>query len=145
MKHALIALSVLFGLDSAASAGPQLQSATRRARLAFSGTEAIVALRDNPTSRALWASLPMTLTFSDYAGTEKIASLPRKLSTDGAPAGSDPSVGDFTYYAPWGNLAIFYKDFRYSSGLVLLGRVESGMEKLAALEGDATVTIQRIE
>ncbi|MEH7502625.1 cyclophilin-like fold protein [Neobacillus drentensis] len=23
----------------------------------------------------------------------------------------DPSVGDFTYYSPWGNLAIFYRDF----------------------------------
>jgi hypothetical protein len=38
------------------------------------------------------------------------------LFTAGAPAGSDPSVGDITYYAP-GNLAIFYRDFGYSRGL----------------------------
>ena len=64
--------------------------------------------------------LPLTLTLKDYAGTEKISDLPRKLSTQGAPSGSDPSVGDITLYAPWGNLAIFYRDFGYASGLIIL-------------------------
>lgn len=82
---------------------------------------------------------------SDYTGTETIAYLPRKLSTDRAPAGVDPSVGDFTYYVPWGNLAIFYEDSGYASGLVAMGRVESGLEKLAAVERDVTVTIQKID
>jgi hypothetical protein len=38
---------------------------------------------------------------------EKIGDLPKKLSTDGAPTGSNPNVGDIAYYAPLGNLAIF--------------------------------------
>ena len=29
--------------------------------------------------------------------TEKVTCLPRKLSTEGAPAGIDPSLGDITY------------------------------------------------
>jgi len=82
-----------------------------------------VALHDNPTSRDLLAQLPLTLDLSDYAGTEKIATLPRKLSTRGAPEGCDPDVGTLAYYAPWGNLAFFYKDFGYSLGLVALGVV----------------------
>lgn len=41
--------------------------------------------------------LPLTLTLKDYAGTEKISDLPKRLSTEGAPSGSDPSVGDITY------------------------------------------------
>lgn len=45
--------------------------------------------------------LPLTLTLEDYASTEKISDLPKRLSTQGAPAGIDPSVGDVTYYAPW--------------------------------------------
>ncbi|GAB7216701.1 cyclophilin-like fold protein [Dickeya oryzae] len=56
--------------------------------------------------------LPLTLKLEDYAGTEKIAYLPRKLTTQGAPAGIDPDVGYLTYYAPWGNLAIFLSGFR---------------------------------
>jgi hypothetical protein len=51
--------------------------------------------------------------------------LPKELSTKDAPAGIDPSVGDIAYYASWGNLAIFYKDFGYSRGLVKLGRIDS--------------------
>jgi hypothetical protein len=83
------------------------------------------------------------LTLKDYAGTEKISDLPRKLSTQGAPSGSDPSVGDITLYAPWGNRAIFYKDFGYASGLIILGKIDSGVEKLAQLNGE--VSIERIK
>lgn len=102
-------------------------------------------LRDNPTSRDFLAALPLTVTLSDYAATEKIAYPPRKLSTARAPAGFDPSAGDVTYYAPWGNLAIFYKDSGHAGGLVPMGRVESGLEKLAAIDRDVTATIQRVE
>jgi hypothetical protein len=85
-------------------------------------------LADNPTSRDFVSLLPLTLTLEDYAATEKISYLPRKLSTEGAPPGSDPAIGDIAYYAPWGNLALFYKDFRYSSGLIKLGKIDSGAE-----------------
>ncbi len=53
--------------------------------------------------------LPVTLTMEDYNGTEKIGYPPGKLSAQDAPPGIDPEVGDITYYAPWGNLAIFYR------------------------------------
>lgn len=97
-------------------------------------------LLDSPAARDLAAMLPLTLTLEDYSATEKISPLPRKLSTQGAPAGTDPSVGDITYYSPWGNLAIFYRDFGYARGLVKLGRIESGIETLAT-PGARTVTI----
>jgi len=70
------------------------------------------------------------LTLADYADSERIAYLPRKLSTKDAPAGSDASAGDIAYYAPWGNLAIFYKAAPYAKGLVHLGRLTSGVEPL---------------
>jgi hypothetical protein len=89
---------------------------------------------DNPTSRDFLTLIPLTLEFEDYAGTEKISYLPRKLSTQDAPSGSDASVGDFTLYSPWGNLAIFYKDFGYANGLIKLGKIESGVEKIAYVE-----------
>jgi len=85
-------------------------------------------LYDNPTSRDFISLLPIALTFKDYAGTEKISDLPKRLSLEGAPSGSDPSVGDITYYSPWGNLALFYKDFGYASGLIILGKIDSGIE-----------------
>jgi hypothetical protein len=97
---------------------------------------------DSETTRDFISLLPLTLTLSDYAQTEKITDLPRRLSTAGAPDGADPDVGDITYYAPWGNLAIFYRDASRANGLVKLGSIESGVDELATMSGDFTVTIE---
>jgi hypothetical protein len=101
-------------------------------------------LVDSKTTRDFISLLPLTLTLKDYAGTEKISDLPKKLSTEDAPSGIDPSVGDITYYAPWGNMAIFYRDFGYSSGLVVLGKIDSGIEALNVPDS-VKVTIEIIK
>jgi len=101
-------------------------------------------LDDNETSGDFLSMLPLDLVLDDYAATEKISYLPRRLSTQGAPEGIDPSVGEITYYAPWGNLAIFHKDFGYSRGLIKLGKLESGIEILLR-PGPLNVTIERLE
>jgi len=88
-------------------------------------------LNDSAAARDFAALLPLTLTLTDYAATEKVSDLPQRLTTKGAPQGFDPSVGDITYYAPWGNLAIFHRDFGYAAGLVCLGRIDNGIEELA--------------
>ncbi|WP_159159093.1 cyclophilin-like fold protein [Aeromonas veronii] len=101
-------------------------------------------LEDSHSARDFFAMLPLTLPLEDYADTEKIAYLPHKLTTQGAPKGIDPNVGDLTYYAPWGNLAIFYRDFGYSTGLIKLGRIESGLSHLTTTSA-ASITIEAIE
>ena len=101
-------------------------------------------LADNDTARDFASQLPLELTLTDYAATEKISDLPRRLSTEGAPPGIDPVVGDLTYYSPWGNLAIFYRDFRHSAGLIKLGRIDSGLEVLNR-PGPLRVTIEPVE
>jgi len=89
-------------------------------------------LNDSKAAQDFASLLPLSVTLEDYASTEKISDLPKRLSLEGAPQGFDPSAGDITYYAPWGNLAIFYRDFPYSSGLVSLGTLDSGVELFAS-------------
>ena len=89
------------------------------------GESANATLGDGASARAFRALLPLTVELTDYNATEKIADLPKRLATEGEPAGVDPEPGDLAYYAPWGNLAVFYKDFTYSRGLVRLGRLDS--------------------
>lgn len=67
-----------------------------------------------------------------------------QIDHTGRPKGIDPNVGDLTYYAPWGNLAIFYRDFGYSTGLIKLGRIESGLSHLT-ITSAASITIEAIE
>lgn len=114
-------------------------------KLVFNNKEVIVKMYDNPTSKDFLSLLPMTLTFEDYAGIEKISNLQKILTKDDAPSGSKPSIGEFTYYSPCGNLAIFYRDFDFANGLIKLGKIESGIEKLAVMKGNFTVTIEKIE
>jgi hypothetical protein len=77
----------------------------------------------------------------DYNNTEKIADLPKKLSTQDAPEGFTPNIGDIAYYAPWGNIAIFYKKFRYSAGLIRLGTITQGVDLFHA-SGQLSATIE---
>jgi hypothetical protein len=50
--------------------------------------------------------------------------------------------GDITYYAPWGNLALFYRDFPYSNGLIRLGTLDTGAaDVLADLTPDTPANI----
>ncbi|WP_216366493.1 cyclophilin-like fold protein [Geobacillus sp. BMUD] len=118
-------------------------------RLIFDHGEVIVNMYDNPTSRDLLSRLPLTLTFEDFSGFEKMSILEEGLSTEGAPEGVTPKAGDFAYYAPWKDITIFYDDWRYSPGLIRLGKVESDVEelssKLASMKDDFTVTIEKVE
>lgn len=113
-------------------------------QLTIDGTTVTATLNDSETAREFAALLPLSLTLKDYAATEKISDLPKKLSTTGAPDGYKPSAGDITYYAPWGNLALFHKEFNYSTGLVSLGKFDSGAEVLKR-PGDLKTTIERVE
>jgi hypothetical protein len=135
-----IALSGMVANVRADESGPTAPATSREAsqrrtsamkiRIKIQNDVITATMADNATSRDFVSLLPTTVTLNDYASTEKVTYLPRRLSIDGAPEGSDPSIGDITYYAPWGNLAIFYKDFGYSSGLIKLGKVDSGIEVL---------------
>jgi hypothetical protein len=102
-------------------ARPAQETAMTRIRVIV-GNETLPATLDaTPAGRDSAALLPLELTLTDYIATEKVADLPRALDTTDAPSSYAPKPGDITYYAPWGNLAIFYKPFRAASGLVRLG------------------------
>jgi hypothetical protein len=102
-----------------------------------------ISIADSPPARDFLAQLPLRLTLEDYAGTEKIADLPRKLTREGAPAAITPIKGDVTFYAPWGNLAIFYEDGHHSPGLVRLGQIEGDVAGLSG-SGPLEVSIQKL-
>ena len=145
-KFFLVVLVLSLGLTTAAFASEgEPQGTKARIRLVFDGGEAVVVLDDHPACRDLLSLLPVTLTFEDYNRTEKISYLPRKLDTRTSPDSCDPSEGSFTYYAPWGNLAVFYRDFRHSEGLVPLGHMEAGLEAFSRMNGEFSVRMERME
>ncbi len=111
----------------------EAREAGARLTMTVAGMEYAITLEDNAAARSLLAQLPLTLTFEDFNGTEKIAYPPEGLDIADAPTRCDPVVGTLAYYVPWGNLCIFYRDFRASENLVPLGQVEGDFEALSVL------------
>jgi len=143
MTPRTILLTAAFCLASAAAYSETAQK-TMKIKFTLNGTPVAAVLEDNATTRDFLALLPLKVKLEDYAATEKIAYLPSKLSTNGAPSALEPKAGDITYYAPWGNLALFHKDFRHSPELVKLGRIVEGFDALK-VAGRSEITIQRVD
>jgi hypothetical protein len=113
-------------------------------RISDGATVITATLNDSPAAADFASMLPLSLTIADYASTEKIAYLPRKLAATGAPPGIAPKPAMLAYYAPWGNLALFYRDAAYARGLVELGRIDGSASALERL-GPRKVQFERIE
>ena len=75
--------------------------------------------------------------------TEKIFYPNPALTLDGVPRSCAPVPGDITIYAPWGNVAIFCKEWPYSDDLVKIGHIDG--EGIDALDvgGDIRVRIEK--
>lgn len=117
----------------------------RKLKLTAGGNEIGITLYDTPAANSLYNMLPLELSFEDFNGVEKISYLPEKLTTEGEPDGCDPDVGDLCLYAPWGNLSIFYKDFRYSNSLVLLGHIDSDMNIIGSMSEDFEARLEKAD
>ncbi len=116
-----------------------------RIKIKIMDQELIAVMEDNPITRDFLEMLPLTMSFKDFSGAEKISYPPSKMSTQEAPDGYTPKKGDIACYSPWGNLAVFYKDREYASGLIYMGHIELGIEVLEGINADfnAAVTIEK--
>ena len=103
---------------------------TMKVRMTFNGQTMVATLSDNPSARDFASMLPLELTIEDYGRNEKIVHLPRKLTEESAGPFDNERPGDLCYFVPWGNLALFYAGYRWSNGLIRLGRMDNWREAL---------------
>ena len=123
-------------------AGAQ-EEAAMRLRFTFADQDFTATLEDTAPARELFAMLPLDLKIGDYADNEKIAYLPRKLGGDGSSRIANEAVGDLCYYAPWGNLVMYYAPYRWSRGLIRLGRLDGGIAPLM-VRGEFPLRVERL-
>ncbi len=131
-------------VNSSGEAAAAPGAAERKISITAGGKKAVVLLNGTQAAERLYKSLPLTLEFSDYNNTEKIANPPEPLHRQLSPEGHTPAAGDLCIYAPWGNLCLFYRDYHGSGDLFYLGRVQSGMEYLTENE-KFTAVLDRVE
>lgn len=117
-----------------------------RIKLTFECNEIYALINNSKAGNDFLSLLPLSVKAEDFNSTEKIFYLSKKLNIENEPDGINPKAGDITYYAPWGNIAIFYKNFRYSNNLIYLGKFEntSDIEKLSNIKGNFDIRIERV-
>lgn len=107
-------------------------------RVKANGKTIVFQLNDSNAAKELRAQLPMETKVEDYGGKEKIFYPPKKLNTDHTPL-ADSRAGSLAYYAPWGDVVMFYQDFGKATGLYELGHAVSGTEHIRSLSGTISI------
>lgn len=140
-NNLLVLCTGLMFLSPLISQAQNNQENTIQIRIISEDKVVTATLNRSQAAQDFVAMLPLTLTLKDYGQTEKVSDLPQKLSTTGSPSGYTPHTGDIAYYAPWGNLAIFRRDFGYSNGLIKLGQINESLEILD-ISGEIQITFE---
>ena len=128
------------GAGSAVSEQPAAQAEAAAGRLAVrcGDIEVIYELNDSPAAASLAAQLPLTLEVEDYSTNEKIFYPPQELDTSDTPA-AEGGAGTLAYYAPWGDVVMFYGDYSANSSLYELGEAVSGADQISRMSGSIEV------
>lgn len=142
-RRVIASIGLIWAALAVEAAAEQLSAQGAKIRVIIDGQPLIATMIDNSASRDFLSRLPLKVELSDYANNEKIFYPKPKLDVSNVPEGMDPQAGDITYYAPWGDVAIFYRNFRYSSGLVPLGRFDSDATEHLSKPGSVTVRFER--
>jgi hypothetical protein len=104
------------------------------------GNTTVFELNNSPAARDLYVQLPLSITVENYSSNEKIFYPPKKLNTTETPL-ADARTGTLAYYAPWGDVVMFYGSFGSAVGLYELGHVISGSEYIRGMSG--TIQIEK--
>lgn len=99
----------------------------------------VYELNGSPAAQALYGQLPLTLPVEDFGSNEKIVYPPSGLETADTPMAEGGS-GTLAYYAPWGDVVLFYGAYSPNASLYELGRAVSGAEQIEHLSGTLEIT-----
>lgn len=112
-------------------------------RVESNGQSTVFELNGSLAAKELYAQLPLDITVEDFGGNEKIFYPPQKLKTSDTPLISGAKAGTLAYYAPWGDVVMFYKKFGSAAGLYELGQAISGEESIKGMSGSLQITQEK--
>lgn len=105
-------------------------------------TQVVYELNDSPAAQSLLSQLPLTVVVEDFSTNEKVFYPPQELDTTDTPL-AEGGAGTLAYYAPWGDVVLFYDSFSANSSLFELGEAVSGAEDISQMTG--TITVETVE
>lgn len=122
------------------TAGSTEETGARQISVQFGENTVIYELNDSPVADSLYEQLPITTEVEDFSTNEKIFYLSQELDTSDSPA-AEGGAGTLAYYAPWGDVVMFYDDYSANSSLFELGQAVSGGEQIGKMSGNIVIDI----
>ena len=104
--------------------------------------QVVYELNDSPAAQSLLSQLPLTVAVEDFSTNEKVFYPPQELDTSDTPL-AEGGAGTLAYYAPWGDVVLFYDSFSANGSLYELGEAVSGAEDISQMTG--TITVETME
>ena len=104
--------------------------------------QVVYELNDSPAAQGLLSQLPLTVEVEDFSTNEKVFYPPQELDTSDTPL-AEGGAGTLAYYAPWGDVVLFYDSFSANGSLYELGEAVSGVENIGQMSG--TITVETVE
>ncbi|WFS61913.1 cyclophilin-like fold protein [Pseudodesulfovibrio thermohalotolerans] len=138
---ALVACILVLDFDSQVSAADDqpLPLSDMRVEIHSQGKTATFRLYDTTAAREFYDQLPLTLDLTNFRDAQWMFYPPEKLNVKPSEAYHDGKKGELSYYAPWGDVFMLYKDFYAGDEMHRLGVGLSGIEDIAAMSGSAVV------
>lgn len=103
-------------------------------RVSANEKEIVYGLNDSQAAQELYEQLPLTAEVENFSDNEKIFYPPKKLDITDTPQ-ADSGAGTLAYYAPWGDVVMFFGDYSSNGQLYELGQALSGSEEISGLSG----------
>ena len=108
------------------------------------GQHIVGQLDATATAASLIAQLPLTLSFRDFGGQEKIARLPEALDLTGAPSESGAEPLTIAYYAPEQSIVLYYDQVGSYPGIVPIGSY-ADTDVVETRSGEFGITIREAD
>ena len=131
-------------LESLGASREDNNNESMKMNITVGGRTVTATMEDNAAARDFLSRLPLEVTLNDYNNiTEKIFYPSPALTTTGVTRGCAPTPGDITIYVPWGNVAIFCKNWSQTNDLIKIGHIDGDGISALNVAGDVAVKFEK--
>jgi hypothetical protein len=103
------------------------------------GHTATFQLYDTVAAKEFYDQLLLKLDLTNFRDAQWMFYPPEKLSVTAREAYHDGKKGELSYYEPWGDVFMLYKDFYAGDEMHRLGINLTGIEEIAEMSGSARI------
>lgn len=140
MALALFAgLTICTLVASLISEGYGLTLSDLQVRITSQGRTATFQLYDTVAARQFFMQLPLKLELTNFREAQWMFCPPQKLNVTAHEAYHDAKKGELSYYEPWGDVFMLYRDFHAGDQMHRVGINLTGMDEIAGMSGSALI------